>query len=1065
MPMDPVLSNPHLFTEALASSHASSATASALNICSHTRELRGDSLPSWLLPDQDELEELSKEQAATQAPEDDQNPALPESSTILELRPGTLRLDTLVAGAAAPETPGRQGARKLLVVGWDAADWKVIRPLLNAGELPNLRRLIDNGATAPIATLQPTFSPMLWTSIATGKRPFQHGIHGFTEPRPDGSGIQRVSNLSRTAKAFWNILSQNDLRSIVVGWWPSYPAEPIQGAMVSDHFQRATPDFKLVPGMVHPPQYGQPLAALRLNPADLPEDILKFFVPQVREIDQQRDRRLYSAARVICECANIQTAATWLMDREPWDVCAVYFDAIDHFSHGFMRYRAPRQDWIPEQDFLLYKDVVEAGYRLHDRMLGTLLDKAGPEAGVILLSDHGFYSDHLRPGFVPQTHAGPTTEHRNNGVFLISGPAIKPGAELSGVSLLDVAPTILTLLGLPVGEDMDGRPVTTAFTTLPVIERIPSWEKVNGDAGLHPPHMRLDVVAAAESLDQLVALGYVEEPDADHDKAVKRTVAELRTNLAESLQDAGRHQEAIAILRELRDSDSTEENADDQRIALRLFVSASALGLREEMKAIAIDWTGRRRAVYTAALARANELRNLARQRASVPDRDKTHPLRDTSERAEPHDLASQRAAAPDHDQTHPLLDASERAELRQLRRSCRYDPALRDFFQAQVFRARRQWADALECLDRIPAKDLIRTALFTDRAELLMRLNRWTDAEIALNSALTNDPDDARVHFGLARLALHRRDYNAAAKSALNGIALLEQDPVGHYLSGIALCGLGQFPDAASAFTRALSVNPNFPAARRWRSRLYARHLSLPLPPGTALAPPALTPASRQSGPAPRPVAFAASARNLPPITTEVVIVTGLPRSGTSMLMQMLVAGGLTPLTDGLREADEDNPRGYFEFEPVKQMAQSSTGLAPAWLEQAKGRVVKIVAPMIAYLPEGVPCRVVMIERDLDEILASQQQMILRRGSKVDQTEARRTRLKQEYLRLVVWTKGFLAARPDTRLMCVDRAAVLKNPGLAAAAINQFLGGNLDPTRMAAEIKPELNRQRGAVS
>src|SRR5580698_469506 len=95
------------------------------------------------------------------------------------------------------------------------------------------------------------------------------------------------------------------------------------------------------------------------------------------------------------------------------------------------------------------------------------------------------------------------------------------------------------------------------------------------------------------------------------------------------------------------------------------------------------------------------------------------------------------------------------------------------------------------------------------------------------------------------------------------------------------------------------------------------------------------------------------------------ITIVSGLPRSGTSMLMQMLVAGGMTPLTDNLRQPDEDNPRGYFEFEPVKQMANDTS-----WIDQARGKVIKIVAPMIPNLPDGVPCRVILIERDIEEIL-----------------------------------------------------------------------------------------------
>ena len=106
---------------------------------------------------------------------------------------------------------------KLLVIGWDAADWKSINPLIDRGLMPNLEKLINEGVMGNIATLDPPLSPMLWTSIATGKRPFKHGILGFTEPKTDGSGVQPVLNTSRKCKAIWNILNQEGYRSHVVG--------------------------------------------------------------------------------------------------------------------------------------------------------------------------------------------------------------------------------------------------------------------------------------------------------------------------------------------------------------------------------------------------------------------------------------------------------------------------------------------------------------------------------------------------------------------------------------------------------------------------------------------------------------------------------------------------------------------------------------------------------------------------------------------------------------------------------------------------------------------------------
>ena len=441
---------------------------------------------------------------------------------------------------------------KVLLIGWDAADWKVIHPLMDAGKLPNVQRLVDNGTIGQIATLHPPLSPMLWTSIATGKRPFNHGIHGFVEPTPDGLGIQPVTNLSRRCKAVWNILNQVGMRSIVVGWWPSHPAEPINGVMVSDHYHHAHGPLKdgwpLLAGCVHPAELQQTLAELRFHPDELVPAMVEPFIPLAREIDQDKDRRLAGCMATLCECISIHSAATWLIENQPWDFFAVYYDAIDHFCHGFMPYHPPRQEFIPEKDFELYQNVVSMAYQFHDQMLGTLLEQAGEDVTVLLVSDHGFHPDHLRPRAIPLVPAGPAIEHRDFGVFAISGPGIKKDELLHGASVLDITPTILTLYVLPVGADMDGKVLVGAFLEQPEVQTIPSWEEVPGEDGRHPPHTRLDPVAARESLEQLVALGYIARPDHDLEKAVADAIDELRFNLAEAYQDADRHGEALEIL-------------------------------------------------------------------------------------------------------------------------------------------------------------------------------------------------------------------------------------------------------------------------------------------------------------------------------------------------------------------------------------------------------------------------------------------------------------------------------------------------------------------------------------
>src|SRR5437899_5148847 len=201
---------------------------------------------------------------------------------------------------------------RVLLIGWDAADWKVIQPLLQAGRMPNLARLMAGGVHGNIATLYPVLSPMLWTSIATGKRAYKHGIHGFSEPLADGSGVRPITLLSRKTKAVWNILNQTGHRSIVVGWWPSHPAEPINGVMVSNNFEHTIPEphatQPLAPGAIHPSPLGPSLAELRVSPTELTGEFLRFFVPDYDKVDQAKDKRLHSLAKIIAETMSVHGA-------------------------------------------------------------------------------------------------------------------------------------------------------------------------------------------------------------------------------------------------------------------------------------------------------------------------------------------------------------------------------------------------------------------------------------------------------------------------------------------------------------------------------------------------------------------------------------------------------------------------------------------------------------------------------------------------------------------------------------------------------------------------------------
>lgn len=185
-----------------------------------------------------------------------------------------------------------------------------------------------------------------------------------------------------------------------------------------------------------------------------------------------------------------------------------------------------------------------------------------------------------------------------------------------------------------------------------------------------------------------------------------------------------------------------------------------------------------------------------------------------------------------------------------------------------------------------------------------------------------------------------------------------------------------------------------------------------------------------------------------------EVIVVSGLPRSGTSMMMQMLEAGGVAVLTDRVRGADEDNLKGYYEFERVKALPQDT-----AWLEEAEGKAVKIVSELLRRLPADHSYRVIFMRRDLREVLASQGQMLVRRGGASSGVgDDRMAEVFRKHLREV---EAWLAGQPNVTVFYADYNGILKEPVKWAEEIGRFLGGRLDVKRMAGVVDEVLYRQR----
>ena len=192
----------------------------------------------------------------------------------------------------------------------------------------------------------------------------------------------------------------------------------------------------------------------------------------------------------------------------------------------------------------------------------------------------------------------------------------------------------------------------------------------------------------------------------------------------------------------------------------------------------------------------------------------------------------------------------------------------------------------------------------------------------------------------------------------------------------------------------------------------------------------------------------------SLPQPDEYITIVSGLPRSGTSMLMKMLAAGGLPPLTDGIREADADNPGGYYEFEKVKQLKKDTT-----WLELAKGKAVKVISQLLDQLPLHKPYKIVFALRKMDEILASQRAMLARRGQSSDRVSD--AEMAAAFGRHLSAVQQWLAEHPQMEVLYVNYFAVLRDPLATSHEIKTFLARPLDVRQMASVVDERLYRQR----
>ena len=434
--------------------------------------------------------------------------------------PETVRSGLLAEIAAGLEIP----RRKVLVLGLDGLDWDLVLPWVEAGRMPNLARLMDAGTWGEMETMVPMLSPLNWTTMATGVGPEVHGILDFVEKDPTTSQPVPVTGRSRKVAAIWNIASALTLKVGVVGWWATWPAERVNGTMVSDRLyytlQQGVPEevfHEDPPDLVFPEERAAEFTTLRNRAVtetdwrsvgyfmNIPEAIYDRAVAEDRGMEDPVDglRRIVSATRTYM-------GAGMVLAAEQPDLLMVYLEGTDTIGHLLAPYLPPPTLDVDPRDAAVYAQAAPKYFEVVDRWIGRYLEACPLDRYVVLLvSDHGFKWHDERPTHLSGT-AGPTAPlwHAEDAVFAIAGPGIEDqGRVVASASVYDVAPTVAALLGIPADPAwrtrlLPGCP-TSGVKPVEWAELVPpaSYSQSGGGAAPVDP----------EFIAKLKALGYVGE--------------------------------------------------------------------------------------------------------------------------------------------------------------------------------------------------------------------------------------------------------------------------------------------------------------------------------------------------------------------------------------------------------------------------------------------------------------------------------------------------------------------------------------------------------------------------
>lgn len=357
-------------------------------------------------------------------------------------------------------------------------------PMIEHGELPTFRKVMEEGASMPrFETISSTLSPVVWTSVATGRTPEDHGVTSFTTDLPNGQRIP-VTSSQRRARAIWEVASRRGISVGVIGWWASWPAEEVDGYDITDHANPAFSDL-LIQDKTYWTANRDDLARLKRDffPLDLEPVLARHWMTREQfpyedlqrrggftraQIDHLRaapwnDRAVYPWLKTFyrIDYPLFQVGMDLLKER-PTDLWMLYLrgsDAVQHYGWDLVE---PERFAKPINDLARDRGLVQGVYRYLDTFLREILAAQPEGSWLIIASDHGAEAspDAQNPAALKRPGEHSTTA---KGIFFISGPGVKKGYKLQKGSPYDVMPTMAWLLGLPVSQELAGHPLTEAF--------------------------------------------------------------------------------------------------------------------------------------------------------------------------------------------------------------------------------------------------------------------------------------------------------------------------------------------------------------------------------------------------------------------------------------------------------------------------------------------------------------------------------------------------------------------------------------------------------------------------